>query len=81
MDLFHLGEETTVKEWIEATTKNPDERHGIFRVRTNDMGEIDAYFFSDMIANLCRYCGTKPSYWWHRSTKQPLYNVTHWGKK
>ena len=31
--------------------------------------------------DLPKYAGMEPSYWWHKQTKQPLYNVTHWGKK
>jgi hypothetical protein len=80
-DLYFGSEETTVSEWVDPNKELPADNNGVFRVKLSDKSEVDAYYMVDRASHLCRYTATEPSYWWHRRTKHPIHNVTHWGKK
>ncbi len=47
------------------------------KVRLSDQTELFAYFYPDKCQWIENY-GKKPSYFWNCSTKEPLFNVTHW---
>ena len=81
MDLFHAGEEPIVKDWVDVNNQLPNETTGLFRVKLSDFSELNAYFCMDRASTLCLAVVIKPSYWWDKHIKEPLYNVTHWGKK
>jgi len=80
-DLLFGSEETTVSEWVDPNKELPSDRNGVFRVKLSDSNEMDAYYMEDRAAHLCSYFDMKLTYWWCRKTKEPLYGITHWGKK
>jgi hypothetical protein len=80
MDLFHGDKSFEVKEWIDPSKELPKEENGIYKVRLDNGNEIKAYYCSDRISWLARFTNDKLSHWWDKRTKEPLYNVTHWGK-
>lgn len=76
MDLFHGDKPIELKEWISVDKELPN-RRGIFKVKQQKGNEITAYYLDDKGWPLVREHG---SYWWDKETKEPLGNVTHWGK-
>ena len=79
MDLFHSVDEVEdISEWIPVEKTTPEVNSGIYKARLRDGREIVAYFCSDR----CRHLSFeyKPTHWWDKQTKEPLYNVTHWGE-
>lgn len=80
IDLFNKGKSFEVKEWVDVEKELPKERSGIYKVKLNNGNECIAYFCNDMCCNLMQYFNKPLSYWWDKETKEPLYNVTHWGK-
>lgn len=82
MDLFHKDKEVSeVKEWVDAEKKLPNVSSDLFKVKLSTGEELLAYYFDDGIVNLCSYYKMKTSKWWNKLTREPLYNVTHWGMK
>lgn len=80
-DLFHPISLDEAGEWKDVQKEIPSEKSGIYKVRLENGHEIYAYFYEDKILWHCQYSGQKPSYWWSKSEKSPLYDVTHWLKK
>lgn len=80
MDLYHKSKDVLeIKEWVDAEKKTPNVSSGLYKVRLSTGHEILAYYFDDCIINLCVYQRIKPSRWWDKKHREPLYNVTHWG--
>ena len=81
IDLFHGNKSFDKVEMVSVEKELPKEKSGIFKVRLANEEEVKAYWFEDKCSKLCfGPCKMKPSYWWKHDTKEPLYNVTHWGK-
>ncbi len=87
LDLFHSeSERKEVKEWMDVKTHVPDIKTAIFKVKLSDGSIQDAYFCQDACTDLVNGYNAgyrtqiKPSEWWSQKDKQPLHNVTHWGK-
>ena len=80
MDLFYTDDLTPINEWIDVEKEIPNKETGLYRVRLNNGDEISAYFCRDKCAVLLKCFKNKPSYWWEKSKKTPLYKVTHWGR-
>ena len=80
IDLYHGGNSLEVKEWIDAKREKPLIDDAIYKVRLEDGDETTAYYCSDHCLPMMGYYKDKPSCWWDKKEKRPLYNVTHWGK-
>ena len=87
-DLFNGDDDKKeVKEWVpyDAPDKDgnytmPKGKIGIYRVRLSNGDETSAYYGDDKCVLLIAHYDIKPSHWWSLETKQPLLDVTHWGK-
>lgn len=80
LDLFHANKDLTVNEWVAVDKELPEISSGIFKVKLNNGNEITAYYCQDMCSFLSKYTTDKLSKWWSKQDKNPLYDVTHWGK-
>ncbi len=66
-----------MSEWISVKDKSPDVFAGIFKVKRSNRDETKAYYYSDRAAYIAFY-GWKTTDWWDYSSKEPIYDVTHW---
>jgi hypothetical protein len=80
IDLYHAGDNFEVKEWVDAKNGKPTIDNAIYKVRLENGDETKAYYCSDHCLPMMGYFKEKPSCWWDKIDKTPLYNVTHWGK-
>jgi hypothetical protein len=80
LDLFHGNKSFDVKEWVDVEKELPEGKQGIFKVKLSNGTEVLAYFCQDKLVPMMKYIKGDLSYWWDKSTQQPLYNVTHWGR-
>ncbi len=81
LDLYHPEYKDEIKEWVDVSEEMPKEESGIYKVMLNDGDQTIAYYCRDQCYHLMSIYKDKPSYWWHKEEKVPLYNVTHWGKR
>lgn len=77
-DLFHGDNLNEKGEWIDVDKDMPSQTSGIYKVKLKSNEEIWAYYYEDKIIGLMGYYKDKPSHWWSKDDKMPLYNVTHW---
>jgi len=68
-----------MSEWIDAEKELP-KQSAVIKVKLDNGDETKAYFYKDKM-HWVEYYGKKTSYWWHKETKEPLFNVTHWEKE
>lgn len=86
-ELFHTKREFNVSEWMDAQKELPKGNSGIYKVKLDTSDEIRAYYYCDGLIgvlykfNLMLKDPIKPTYWWSYPSRDPLYNVTHWGKE
>jgi hypothetical protein len=80
LDLF-CNEENNNVEWIDVKDEMPKITASIFKVRLSNGNEVLAYYCQDKCMPMMTYFKGEPTYWWDKQTKEPLYNVTHWGKR
>lgn len=82
IDLFDGNKDLSVSEWVDVKKEIPDTKSGIYMVKLHDQSTLPAYFCQDRCIRLCDSLGMKEiaTHWWDKKTKEPLQNVTHWGR-
>ena len=78
MDLFH-GQQTEEVEsdWIKVEDALPTDESCKVKAKLSTGNEVFAYFYLDQASRFSKY-GIKPCHFWHSSTHESLFNVTHW---
>ena len=70
------------KKWVSVTDRLPEKRVGIFKVLLSNGIEKIAYFCADQCTSLISPdMGINKSYWWDKTTKEPIYDVTHYKER
>lgn len=66
--------------WVNVSDRLPDTHSGRFNVELASGGKVEAYFYQDG-ERWARYYEDKPCHWWHRGSKEPLWDVVRWEEK
>lgn len=66
-----------MSEWVEVKERLPDTHSDRFQVELASGDKVDAYYYRDAM-RWTTYYGKKACHWWHRGSKEPLYNVVKW---
>jgi hypothetical protein len=78
MDLYFPTQQVKSSKWISVEDDLPN-RDGIYKVRCAYEKEYLAYFCLDKCISLVKCLPIESTYWWDTLTKDPLYEVLHWG--